>query len=210
MDSFATSIYSGFVVAVLLLVAAVAYLFWRLNKKNRRYFDNYAAKMIDVLEKERQRIGADLHDELVPSLAVSMMMITEKLKQEPKHKAWSDKVNADLKNVTERMRGIVLCLRSPSLQKGLGVALLDHINVCQQLYNIPISFHYDITESGDAEFNIQVYRMVQELIQNALKHAEASQLVLSLRRRKDRLILEFSDNGKGIEPELIRTQHRRR
>ncbi|GHE67797.1 sensor histidine kinase [Roseivirga thermotolerans] len=155
-------------------------------------------------EKERNRIGKDLHDE-VGALLTTTKLYFQHLDQanpperfnEVKNKAFSllEESMSTVRRVSHDLRPVVL------ERLGLIEAIanvVDKINESDQVY---VSFHHAVSASIDDEYALNWYRIVQELINNTLKHAEASNIRIELVTEKDQLILNYSDDGKGLGAE---------
>ncbi len=54
------------------------------------------------------------------------------------------------------------------------------------------------------EHELALFRVIQEMISNAIKHAEANEIILTMREQNGRLELSFADNGKGFDLEVIK------
>ncbi len=155
-------------------------------------------------EKERNRIGKDLHDE-VGALLTTTKLYFQHLSQtndpekflEVKTKAFSL-----LEDSIHTVRRVSHDLR-PAVLERLGLVeaisnVVDKINASGQ---IEVNFNHSLDSEPETEYALNWYRIVQELINNTLKHAEASRVSLDLRQIKNELILNYSDNGKGLTPE---------
>jgi signal transduction histidine kinase len=201
MSTLEAALYVGIAVASCLVLLITGIFLYRLSQQNRKYFDTHAAKQLVILEKERKRISADLHDELVPTVAVSILELQEMVKSDMVDKEGVLKIENNLKKVITGMRGVILSLSPLPVKDGLKKALLDHIETCKVVYKPAISFYYDVEPEPGENISIQVYRMVQELVHNAMKHAAASRLILTVRSEGRRLVVEFTDNGVGFDAE---------
>lgn len=91
--------------------------------------------------------------------------------------------------------------------QGLRVALEGLAETTNQQQQIHCQFHCDSTvEFGDNTTSTQLYRIVQESLNNALRHGHASQIEISLLQENNRITLEVSDNGRGIDSTALQTQ----
>lgn len=159
-------------------------------------------------EKERSRIAKDLHDGVAGMLAASKMHLNSLSSQ-----------HADLTEGTAYQQGLRLLdeaateVRKTShnlmpevlLQYGLDQAIRRY---CQNINNGKIlSVQYDswgaIARYTDS-FELSVYRIVQELLNNIVKHSKASQAIVQLSSHDGLLSITIEDNGIGIEDENIK------
>lgn len=160
--------------------------------------------IIETQEKERNRIAQDLHDDISSSLNVVTinchMLATPNLDINEQQKITNTIL--DLSNkVLKSSRRIAHDLLPPVLEKfGLheGIKeLVDSVNDTGQVqvlyYNkidlnkIPISKH------------LHIFRILQELINNSLKHSESSVIHITLTEKNDHIHLDYKDNGKGFD-----------
>lgn len=147
---------------------------------------------IKTQEKERKRIAADLHDALIGKLMVLQM---------------SKQVNADEKDTIHLVDECITVARS--ISHDLSPPLLEYTTLQDLISDllhpwkekIIINIKNDIRSDYDYtnEFKIQLIRIIQELITNILKHAEATEIQCVYRQTKKRLILQIKDNGKGYD-----------
>ena len=168
-------------------------------------------------EEVRMRIARELHDDLGQHLTVLKMDMSSlklKLKSDPSDPV----VHASLLEDIERMdsllnqtvqstRRISADLRPLLLDDlGLATALEVLIKQVSRSSNINCSFSLDPDRlSIDQRLGTPLYRIAQEALNNIVKHAQATEVTLSLYRDATNcLILEIRDNGKGIAPESRR------
>ncbi|HYY04960.1 MAG TPA: ATP-binding protein, partial [Candidatus Limnocylindria bacterium] len=94
-------------------------------------------------------------------------------------------------------------LRPPELDRdGLCGALRKHVEVLRQLHGVEIELQIEdgASAGGDAARDREVFRIAQEALQNALRHAAARHLAVQLGARNGSLELEVRDDGVGFEP----------
>lgn len=151
---------------------------------------------INTKEKERQRFAADLHDALSGSVHALNLYISniDELTDEQKrflhHKCIT---------LTQHIRSISHNMMPPALQRfGLKVVLQDH---CEQFEgNSSFDFHYQwkgVEPSFELPKKLNIYRIATELLQNAVKHAQASKIAIRVESQQDLFFLEVKDNGIG-------------
>jgi PAS domain S-box-containing protein len=157
-----------------------------------------------ISERERRRIGQDLHDSLCQQLAATAFLLetqAHKLnKRNPAQaKCFSEAAHAVNDNVglaRDLARGLHPIELSTA---GLGNALREltyrachsqHLN-CRFIYPRPIRIRDDAV-------SLNLYRIAQEAVNNAIKHGKPTELTVSLTRKRSSLVLEVSDNGTGF------------
>ncbi len=160
-------------------------------------------QMMEISEKEQRRIGQDLHDSLSQQLGGILFMsqvLLEKLKKVAAREA-SDmkKLISHLQNALTYTRDLARGLY-PSLGEGGLAAALDELAVSvSELFRVKVNL---CCEKGLTSFDerliIHVYRIVQEAINNAIRHGHASQVDIRLFCRDGTVVLTVSDNGVGF------------
>ena len=175
----------------------------RLNLQQKQQLQ----AIVDTEEKERKRIAADLHDgigQLLSSVKINLGVAREKLTQEEKEESLllMDKSKMAIEQITAELRNISYNLLPPSLEQfGLASAIAEEVS---KLKNNPdLKIHFDDATHENAKFDSKVeiilFRSFQELLNNALKHAEAREITVQLIQHSDELVLMVEDDGKGFK-----------
>ena len=95
-------------------------------------------------------------------------------------------------------------LRPPFLsQIGLKEAIVQLIQRFQLRVNVKVEWHIHLSTKLDEERELAVYRIIQELLNNALKHSQASHIQLTLKTYDEKVQLHYVDNGIGIDMEKL-------
>jgi signal transduction histidine kinase len=110
----------------------------------------------------------------------------------------------------DELRSLIFELRPPDLEHdGLCGALRKHVDVLRRLQPTEIAVEGDLELQPDPVRDQEVFRIAQEALQNALKHARASRIVLRLCGESGLLLLEVADDGVGFDPESPELRSRR-
>jgi len=154
--------------------------------------------MIDGEEAERKRIARDLHDGIGSRLSALKMQ----LQSIPANKTLpgeSDNFLLLLSQSILELREISFNLMPETLNKlGLELALRD---LCHSLSNesMAVEFHANgINKRINPKDQITIFRIVQELINNALKHSDCSEIIIDCSQNRDLFLITVEDNGKGF------------
>lgn len=157
---------------------------------------------ISAQEKERKRIAQDLHDEVGAMLSVVKLNVAriEKKSQEEKTKELAGETKSYLDEVISQVRLISRALLPPSLDKfGLFYALEElatWVNKSEQLKILCVKggeqFRFD------SKKELAVFRIIQELINNAIKYSGADLIHINIRFSKNYMAILLSDNGCGF------------
>lgn len=206
MDPGETKIFIAILIAagiigliILLFIISAAWSHQRFGTLQHKHL----VKDLSALEQERKRIVSDLHDELGPLISVVKFQVSNldtTLKQDIEQ---IKKATIHLDDVLHRIRNICSELMPLVLtRKGLFTALSELINELNSLIPIKIAFTYTpVTLMPSTEMHI--YRMVQEIITNAIKHSAATEMHISINQENEKLVITVADNGKGFDPQRI-------
>lgn len=162
--------------------------------------------VIRVQEKERTRIGHELHDN------VNQILSTVKLFFDGINPTGHDQKQLKQKSIEylllaiEEIRKLSKELVTPQLKKEtLADTILAVITDIQITGAIKISFNHHINEDLlSPGKKVTLFRIVQEQLKNILKHSQATTTDICIRTDKDTIKLEITDNGKGFDPQQTR------
>lgn len=168
------------------------------------------------IEDERRSLARELHDELgqyVTAIKTFAVAIANKSKEKnPEIEASAQTIVAAANHIYDGMHNIIRQLRPSAMDNmGLTETLKDMISNYQVQHpnlKMTLSISGQFEQLGE-NININVYRIVQEAINNAVKHASASQIAVKLEANEDGgLSLNIQDDGKGMDMENIdQTNH---
>ena len=159
--------------------------------------------LIDGEEKERNRLAQDLHDGINGDLAVIKYKISslEPSKFSQKEKTFYSDAISMLDNAVEQVRRISHNLAPPSLQNFELIEAIQQFCSKQNASNsVNISFQYFGNRLVlKKENETAIYRIIQELLNNIIKHANATEALVQLNNHDDKLIITVEDNGQGFD-----------
>ncbi|HMC85095.1 MAG TPA: histidine kinase, partial [Chitinophagaceae bacterium] len=203
MDTKEQEYYNSLVIVLIVVGIVLVYFIItaiRYQRRSLRLHKERIKAEIDTLENERKRIAADLHDELGPLLSAVKLQInnldttgTEDLQAIDKSSRYIDTIITKLREISNDLMPNTL------LRKGLKNAIVEFIDNSQDAYKLPVKFicEQDLQLSQEKEINL--YRIVQEITHNTLKHAKASMFIIKISIQDDRLFLLTADNGIGFD-----------
>lgn len=196
------SFYTAVTIITIILGIIIVYFIISMIRHQRRNVQNYKTKIkaeIDTLENERKRIASDIHDELGPILSAVRIQINHLETPTLTDAETITKVNKYIDDVIAKTREISYNLLPNTLvRKGLEAAVNEYIN---KINHIPLHIGF-IKEAGISltkEQDVNIYRILLEIINNTIKHAEATELHIKLQRSKNFILLDTFDNGKGYD-----------
>jgi len=156
---------------------------------------------IQVQEKEREEIGKELHDNINQVLASTKLYL--ELALGGNLETLGDAISKSYQNVTfiiEEIRRLTKKLVPPSLDTTLAEAIRDLIDEIQAIAPVKISLVTELDEKSlNENIKLMIYRIVQEQINNILKHAAASQVEIKMGANQEKFDLIISDNGVGFD-----------
>ena len=166
---------------------------------------------LDIQEIERVRIAKDLHDEVGAMLSVTKMSFNQLLRKldNAEDLATMGKQTRELLEQTiSQVRRISKELVPSTLEEfGLVSSVDEFINKVHLASSTSFVFSHegiDIKQRFDKKIELTIYRLIQELVNNALKHAEAKEISLKLTSDNKKILFSFIDNGKGFDFETKR------
>ncbi|MCX7789204.1 MAG: histidine kinase [Chloroflexaceae bacterium] len=156
-------------------------------------------------EEERARLAREVHDGPAQVLANALMGLErcQTLLAERRLERLHEMLGQLSENAREglrEVRGFIADLRPGKLEEqGLGNAIREYVQRYRDTVNVPVSLDLDPLPRLPAEAEIVLYRIVQESLQNARKHAPGAPVHIVLTRRGERLVLLIRDEGPGFD-----------
>jgi signal transduction histidine kinase len=156
---------------------------------------------------ERNRLALELHDAVSQKL-FSVVLTAEAAstlleRDTAAARAHLARLQELSREALNELRSLILELRPPELERdGLCGALRKHVQVLRQLHGVEIDVDIDddVGTGSDSRRDREVFRIAQEALHNALRHAGAQRVAVRLAARDGGLVLEVSDDGAGFDP----------
>ncbi len=158
--------------------------------------------IIKAEEKERNRLGAELHDNVNQLLVSARLYIALEKKKPNKDLEYLDKADEHLSMAIEEIRELTRRLTSSVVvNEGIERCIEEIAASMRELRGIRLQTYIsDIAVSNlSAEQQLMVYRIIQEQTSNILKYAETKDAAISLQVVNNDAELVISDNGKGFD-----------
>lgn len=193
---------------VSLALAAILVLGYRARRAKDKLAEErqVAQAMFDSEQRERIRIARDLHDSIGQMLAVTKMRLStppvaDTIAQQQFNNATAEIVDQTVAEV----RAISHNLIPEDLTFGTIRALE---NLCRRMAETGIAVNLSIADevrkhSFNQQFSLSLYRIVQEVLGNMMKHSGATETSLYMMQVGGNIILDLSDNGKGFDTSVI-------
>jgi len=205
MDTEETKIYIAALIAAGVLALMLLYFLITMIKQQRKtqrlHLEKIQAEIL-AQEKERKKIAANLHDELGPILSAIKFKINSVDLVKDEDKEIIDAASQHIDGTLEKIRQISFDLLPNTLtRKGLVHALDEVILKLEKLVSLKIRFSHDEMNDLPDELKINLYRIVLEIINNTVKHSQAKNLNIDLRRSSKEIVLLTADDGVGFDVE---------
>ena len=175
-------------------------------KNSTRQSRFIASQLVAVQEKECKRISMELHDETGQSLTAVSFNLAKM--QSQLLSGLTTEINESLTetnllvdSISEQIHELSIDLR-PSILDDLGLVptIRWHLNKYSKKTGIKAKLELtNLEERLDKNIETTIYRVVQEALNNIIKHAAAKSVTIRLKRRKKLLYVSIEDNGKGFD-----------
>ena len=167
--------------------------------------------MLSGQEEERIRIAKDLHDglgSLLSGIKLSVMSLQDKMPASPESKTGFEHTTKMIDQTISEMRKVAHNLMPEVLMKfGLDAALTDFCHSIQMSSGLTVIYqHLGVERKLGSSLETAIYRIVQELVNNALKYADATQIVVQLTKQPEKVTVTVEDNGKGFDKQVLAGQ----
>jgi len=205
LDSDSRSLLALLIVFITIIIIAAIFLFamWRYYKSIRRKQEDLFKATRQAQEQERGRIAEDLHDDIGPRLSalkLSIDLMHNDFSTEDRNQLIAE-TNEMLDNVITDIRIIVRNLAAKYIsEKGIYLQLHEFKKQIEKGSPIKIDLEIEsFKEIQDPDFAINLYRIIQELINNTIKHAACTRIDIIAHKQAGLLRVLYKDNGKGFD-----------
>ncbi|MDX2366810.1 MAG: PAS domain-containing protein, partial [Colwellia sp.] len=160
--------------------------------------------IVDVSTIEQEKIGREVHDNLGQRLTGINLLVSDLLRYAPSHDMQCvkkihnimDQISLAIGETRDISHGLSPILFPPQKLQG---ALIELMAMADKA-NIQNDFEFsEILNIPDNTVAVQIYRIAQEAMNNAIKYSKARHITLQLKTHKDKMMLVIQDNGVGIE-----------
>ena len=190
---------------VVLALGALIILYLIQNKRKQQAEKAEEQRITNAIfeseQKERVRIARDLHDTVGQKLSVIKMLLSQQPQDTTMQKVtqYLDETVAEIRTISHNMIPEILNF-------GLINALEDITDRLNSTEAMEVTFLYDTTLQKlplTIQTEVTIYRVVQEIVANIIKHARSTKMLLSLKVMAQEVQLEIQDNGIGFNTDAI-------
>ncbi len=201
------------------------------EKKLRDVEKNYQLMLLETAlhseESERRRIAQDLHDDIGTMLSLTKLSLNQLAKliyrdptrksntspdaaslNSPRAELTLNKAHSLVEETIVHVRRITRDLVPTTLdQFGLVAAIEEFINRMSENYALSVHFHCDGQEipRQSPRVELALYRIMQELVNNAIKHANCDEIIIDLHLEQGKIEMQVTDNGQGFDAATMKT-----
>ena len=175
-------------------------------KESREQLQSLSRRLVEVQENERRYVARELHDEAgqaLTSLMIQLKLLQREAADPDRVQAGVTELMGEVEGVMENLHRLAMDLRPASLDHvGLSAALHQHCRTLAEQLTIQVTFEAVGIEGRVApDVETALYRIVQEALNNVIRHGQATRADVLLERRGDRVVAIVEDDGLGFDPE---------
>ena len=174
-------------------------------ERDQTQLRSVASQVIAAQEEERKRVSRELHDDTAQVLFAQLLRVTAlKGSDQPEVQRLSEQLEQMTADALEGVRRLALELRPPALDDlGLPAAVADLAQRIGEQLDIPVEFEARGARGRlPEEVELVLYRVAQEALINAAKHAAATRIAIDLDRTSTDVTLAVQDDGCGFDAGL--------
>ncbi len=196
-----------FLAVAVLSLMGLTYLIYRQRisqlEREKKAQEELSRRLIDLQENERKRLAGELHDSLSQNLVIiknrAMMSLSERENVEYAFEQIEEIAEAAAESLSE-VRGIAADLRPFQIDRlGLTRSIKALVRKATSP-NLEIAIQIDdIDRLLLPEMEINLYRILQESLNNIIKHSEATEAKIIIKKSGKTISIKISDNGKGFD-----------
>jgi signal transduction histidine kinase len=207
----------GFASGLLLVLGSMVYIVQLERQTRNRYvelvrskdeLERLSSRLVDAQETERRSISRELHDEIGQSLGALLVDISRLSSnaERPETKSELERMRALAERTLGGVRDMALLLR-PSMLDDLGLiaALEWQAREISRRSQMEVAVESeDVKEDLPDEVRVCIYRLVQEALNNAVRHAGAKNAKVTVEQSAVGIEVKVADNGRGFDPARTR------
>ena len=191
-------------------VGPIYYRRIQVLKKEKQQHEKFSKELIMSQEQERSRIAAELHDSLGQNILIMKnhaLLALEALSSDPAVEKHLSELSNEASETLDEVRKISYNLRPYQIDRfGLTESLRSMLKDLSAASLLNIKYAIDnIDGIIPKEFEINVYRLVQESLNNVIKHANAAAVNVEIRNNENEIVITVEDDGSGFDVEAVQS-----
>ena len=159
-------------------------------------------QVLEISDRERRRIGQDLHDGLGQHLTgIELMLNALESKLSPDDASQAEKISKHVRDAIRQTKSLARGLSPVDIEaSGLMSALQELAVTIRDIFRINGAFYApQPVLIDDNDLATHLFRIAQEAVSNAVKHSGATSIQVELRKLEDQIVLSVADNGRGMK-----------
>ena len=172
-----------------------------LSEAENQYQQSLLKATIESQEAERTRVGTELHDSIGVMLSAANLYLQHL--QESLEESQQQSVEKTIHIINETVQAIrtVSADLKPAILEDLGLteAVHDLCHAIEDTGELKVHFSHDYQQLLPKEHELMTYRIIQELLTNTIRHAEATAVSLTIASDSAQFRLSYEDDGKGLD-----------
>lgn len=175
----------------------------KLKKLESEHRKKLLEVSIQAQEKERKRIASDLHDEVGALLSTTKLYLSH-LEQSPNPVTVGNKIEGIIDEAQKNLKNILNNITPQNLEQfGLISAVQEVCNRINDAHLLHVNFEFNDEKRLASDQEIGLYRITQELLNNTMKHAGASEAKIHFNFMAQQLLFNYQDNGRGMNLQTV-------
>lgn len=200
------SLLVGFMISFAFLYQKRRFQYQREKQALREAYDRELLQtQVEIQNQTLQQIGQELHDNVGQLLTLARLHLgsAENLSESPEAAGKVRQANEVLKTTIQAVRALSKTLDADTVaQHGLVESLRLECDRISRLGTVAVRFESTrLPDELPPQAQLVVFRMAQEVLNNALKHADAQTLTVTMTLLEGRLLLDLADDGQGFSPD---------
>lgn len=195
------TVLAGIAILAFLMIVFIASIIRYQRKKVAAHLETIKWQ-INFFDSERERIAADLHDDLGSSLSAIKIRLQTLKNLEPHAASVISFSKTQIDEAMQKLRNTSFNLMPKILLKqGVGEALGYLVDIMTYGTTVKVHYHCSVTQL-EKHVSLHVYRISQEILNNILKHSGATEVNFRITENGKIITLQITDNGKGFDKNL--------
>ena len=167
-----------------------------------RRLQNFSEGALRASEEERQRIARELHDDTAQRLATLLLRVRRLAEERSQaaRRSLLEEIRAEIVEAADGVKRMARGLRPPEIEDiGLALAVRAHARSLNEAGGFTVHTDLGVVDPYlDITAKLALYRIIQEALSNARRHAKTDRAVVRLSREGDEIVMEVKDSGRGF------------
>jgi len=170
------------------------------RKEAEQALSEMTRKLIQAQEQERSRIGRELHDDISQRLAMLLLEL-ERLGETPADiQSRTRELRKELHQISDDVQALSHDLHSSKMEYlGAVAGMRSWCKEFGERQEMEVDFRSDVPGPLPRELGLNLFRVLQEALQNVVKHSAATRVVVQIREDSGEIRLDISDSGRGFD-----------